>query len=257
MVRHKRRHCTLWKADRSPACRSVMMTLDAMNIDVREVDVNMDKEEHKSPGIISMNPLQTLPILKDRDLVISDSHAISTYLATRYYTEMSKFLLPADPGSRAIVDQFLYFNSSVLHPHYRAASNPILEGSLRIVDEKIIDGIHSAYADLERILTSRSWFSNGSWPSLGDIAIAASISTLNVLVPIDVNKFPRLSSWLHRMSEEKFFCTANKKGLCEFTRRIEYGNCYNPNEAKYPRNSEERRNDLSNTEPDRTTTNAA
>ncbi|XP_063366785.1 glutathione S-transferase 1-like [Cydia amplana] len=243
------KHCTLWKADRSPACRAVLMALDAMNIDVHEVDVNMDKEEHKSPEILSMNPLQTLPILKDRDLIISDSQAITTYLASRYCTEMSKFLLPPGPSSRALVDQFLHFNSSVLYPQYKAASNPILHGTLRIVDEKTNDEIQCAYADMERMLAKRAWFSSGNWPSLGDISLAATVSTLDVLVPIDVSNFPKLSCWLHRMAEEKFFCTANKKGLSEFKRRIECGNCFNHNESKYPRNSEDRRNNISTTEP--------
>ncbi|XP_063626345.1 glutathione S-transferase 1-like [Cydia splendana] len=214
------KHCTLWKADRSPACRAVLMALDAMNIDIHEVDVNMDKEEHKSPGIVSMNPLQTLPILKDRDLIISDSHAITTYLASRYCTEMSKFLLPTDPGSRALIDQFLHFNSCVLYPQYKAASNPILRGTLRNVDKKTNDEIQYAYADMEQMLAKRPWFSSGNWPSLGDISLAATVSTLNILVPIDVSNFPKLSCWLHRMAEENFFCTANKKGLSEFSRRI-------------------------------------
>lgn len=46
------RHCTLWKADRSPACRAVMMALDALDLNITEVDVNMDKGEHRSPEMI-------------------------------------------------------------------------------------------------------------------------------------------------------------------------------------------------------------
>lgn len=49
------RHCTLWKADRSPACRSVMMALDAMDISLTEVDLNMDKAEHTVSDIAAVN----------------------------------------------------------------------------------------------------------------------------------------------------------------------------------------------------------
>nr|UYI58590.1 glutathione S-transferase 19 [Grapholita molesta] len=241
------KHCTLWKADRSPACRSVLMALDALNIDLHEVDINMDKEEHKSPEIISMNPLQTLPILKDRELILNDSHAITTYLATRYGTELRQHLLPKQAGARAAVDQFLHFDSSVLYPQFRAASVPILKGTRRDVDEKTQEQIECAYADMEQMLRKRAWFSGGSWPSLGDISLAATASTLDVLVPIDTTSFPRLSSWLHRMSEERFFCTANKKGLLEFTRRIEHGISDNLQDSKCPRNSEDRRNDAKTT----------
>lgn len=53
------RNCTVWKADRSPACRSVLMALDAMNLSVKEVDVNMDLDEHKSPDMIAVIKCQT------------------------------------------------------------------------------------------------------------------------------------------------------------------------------------------------------
>lgn len=41
------RNVTLWKTDRSPACRAVMMALDAMGLSVNEIDVNMDRGEHR------------------------------------------------------------------------------------------------------------------------------------------------------------------------------------------------------------------
>lgn len=46
------RNVTLWKTDRSPACRAVMMALDAMNLSINEVDVNMDRGEHRTPEMM-------------------------------------------------------------------------------------------------------------------------------------------------------------------------------------------------------------
>lgn len=46
------RNVTLWKSDRSPACRAVMMALDAMSLSVNEVDVNMDRGEHRTPEML-------------------------------------------------------------------------------------------------------------------------------------------------------------------------------------------------------------
>ncbi|CAH0695605.1 unnamed protein product [Spodoptera exigua] len=143
-------HCTLWKADRSPACRAVMMSLDAMNLSVTEVDINIDKEEHKTPQMLSY---------------------------------------------------------------------PILYGNCKYLNAQQIMDIECTYYDLECMLVGKCWF-GGSWATLSDIIFAASVSTLNILVPVDKYKFPRLSGWLYRVSEELFYVTANKKGLCEFTKRI-------------------------------------
>ncbi|KAI8420519.1 hypothetical protein MSG28_008992 [Choristoneura fumiferana] len=213
------KHCTLWKADRSPACRAVMMALDALDLNINEVDVNMDKGEHRSPEMIVMNPLQTLPILKDRNLILNDSNAIATYMATRYWSPHASKLLPSDPGARAMIDQFMFFNSNVLYPRYKEAAHPILYKNCRYVPPNTMCDIQCAYADLEKMLQGRM-FIGGSSPSMGDIMLIATVSTLNILVPIDQIEFPRVSSWVHRMSEEMFYTTANKKGLCEFARRL-------------------------------------
>ncbi|CAG9795981.1 unnamed protein product [Diatraea saccharalis] len=211
------KHCTLWKADRSPPCRAVMMTLDAMNLSITEVDVNMDKGEHRSPELTILNPLQTLPVFKDRELVLNDSHAISIYLAKRYHN--TGRLLPKDPGGNSLIEQLLHFDSGILYPRYRAAANPVLYENCNFVMPQHVSDIESAYCDLEHMLVGKTWL-GGNWPTLGDISIVATVSTLNVLVPIDQNRYPRLTSWLHRMSEEIYYITANKTGLGEFSRRI-------------------------------------
>ncbi|XP_039759255.1 glutathione S-transferase 1-like [Pararge aegeria] len=210
-------HCTLWKSDPSPACRAVMMGLDAMNISVSEVDINMDQAEHRTPDLIALNPQQTLPILKDRELILCDSHAINTYIASRY-CEDEKFL-PSDPAGRAIVDQLLHYDGGILYPHYRACAYPILYESCRFVMPQQIKDVEYAYYELETMLKGRPWFS-GSHMTLGDIAIMATVSTLNVLVPVDKDKYPVLLSWMYRMSKEPFYTTGNLKGLNEFTKRI-------------------------------------
>ncbi|CAB3219715.1 unnamed protein product [Arctia plantaginis] len=231
------KHCTLWKADRSPACRAVMMALDSMNLSITEVDVNMDKGEHRGPDIAALNPLLTLPVFKDRELVLADSHAICTYLASRYCD--SNHILPQDPGGRSIIDQHLHYNSSILYPRFRAAAYPILyENCHFVMPQQIID-IEAAYADLDAMLAGREWF-GGTWVTLSDIVFSSTISTLNVLVPVDKQKFPRLENWLQRVSEELFYVTANKKGLGEFARKIDTG-CNDENEFTCPRSSVRRR----------------
>ncbi|KAJ8717578.1 hypothetical protein PYW07_005508 [Mythimna separata] len=232
------KHCTLWKADRSPACRAVMMALDSMNLSITEVDINMDKGEHRTQEMINLNPLQTLPVFKDRELVICDSHAICTYLAGRYCD--SGRLLPQDPGGRSIVDQHLHYNSSIIYPRFKAAAYPIIYESCNFVMPQQIADIDGTYSDLECMLYKRTWF-GGSWATLSDIVFASTVSTLNVMVPIDKEKYPRLSSWLYRISDELYFVTANRKGLCEFSRRIDCSSVFDDTEFKCPRSSLARR----------------
>ncbi|CAH0401106.1 unnamed protein product [Chilo suppressalis] len=232
------KHCTLWKADRSPSCRAVMMALDALNLSITEVDVNMDKGEHKSPELTTLNPLQTLPIFKDRELILNDSHAISMYLANRYST--SDQLLPRDPGRMSVIAQLMHFDSGILYPRYQMAANPILYENCNFVMPQHVCDIECAYNDLETMLAGKTWLA-GDTTTLADISVAATVSTLNVLVPIDHTRYPRLSSWLDQMSEEIYFITANKTGLGEFTRRIDRGTVCDDSVFKCPRSSTSRR----------------
>lgn len=64
---------------------------------------------------------------------------------------------------------------------------PILYENCNFVMPQQIADIESAYADLESMLVDRSWF-GGSWVTLSDIVFSSTISTLNILVPIDKNK---------------------------------------------------------------------
>lgn len=65
-----------------------------------------------------MNSQHTVPTLQDGDFSVWDSHAINAYLVTKYGKNDS--LYPKDPEKRAVVDQRLHFDSSVLFPRLAA-----------------------------------------------------------------------------------------------------------------------------------------
>lgn len=51
-----------------------------------------------------------------------------------------------------------------------------------------VSDIECSYSDLECLLGGHAWF-GGAWPSLCDLTIAATVSTLNVMVPIDIGRY--------------------------------------------------------------------
>lgn len=59
-----------------------------------------------------MNPQHTIPTLVDNGFVIWDSHAIMSYIVSKYGKDKS--LYPEDLEKRAVVDQRLHFDSSIL-----------------------------------------------------------------------------------------------------------------------------------------------
>ncbi|KAG6445495.1 hypothetical protein O3G_MSEX003974 [Manduca sexta] len=143
----------LYKKDTSPPCRSVRMVLHALGItDVTLIDVNLPEKEHLKEEYIKINPQHTVPTLKDGDLIIWDSHAIATYLVTKYGTNTS--LYPAEPARRAIIDQRLHFDSGVLFATLRGTVEPILYFGEKDYTPQNLDKIRSAYVFLESFLTT-------------------------------------------------------------------------------------------------------
>ena len=67
--------------------------------------------------ICQLNPQHTIPTLDDNGAVIWDSHAICTYLVSKYGKDDS--LYPKDLLVRAKVDQRLHFDTGILFARLR------------------------------------------------------------------------------------------------------------------------------------------
>ena len=101
------------------------MAIEALDLEnVQMVDVNLFEGEHLREEYLKVNPQHTVPMLADNDFYIWDSHAIVTYLVTKY--GKNDDLYPADPEKRAIIDQRLHFDSGILFPSLRGTVEPVL-----------------------------------------------------------------------------------------------------------------------------------
>lgn len=51
-----------------------------------------------------------------------------------------------------------------------------------------VSDIECSYNEMEIMLGEHTWF-GGTWPTLSDITLVATVSTLNVMVPIDATRY--------------------------------------------------------------------
>lgn len=52
--------------------------------------------------------------------------------------------------------------------------------------------------------------------TVADLACIATISTLNVFVPIAANRYPNISAWMAKMQALPYYSKANQVGLDKF-----------------------------------------
>ncbi|XP_967395.2 glutathione S-transferase 1 [Tribolium castaneum] len=206
---------TLYLHHASPPVRAVLITAKAIGLPITEKEVNFATSENLSPEYLKMNPQHTVPTLVDDDgFTIWDSHAIITYLVSKY--AKNDALYPKDLKKRAVVDQRLHFESGVVFPRLAAISWPIIRDGKKSLTQQEKDGIYEAYGFLETFLVGHEWVA-GDFISVADYSLVSIISSLNyILVPIDSLKYPNLDAWLKRMEGRPEYA-ANLKGLEDYS----------------------------------------
>ncbi|KAG5887918.1 hypothetical protein JTB14_003015 [Gonioctena quinquepunctata] len=203
----------LYYADLSPAVRASLLTIEALEIDVELVPVNLMEGEHMKPEFLKMNPFHTVPTLKDGDFAIWDSHAINIYLVEKY--GKNDALYPTDPQAKAVVNQRLLFNSGILFPRVSAIVGSLLREGAKSVSKDKADAVTQGYNFLESLL-ERSTYVAGEKLSLADLSIIATLTSANVLVPIASNRYPKTTEWMSKMQTLPYYEKANQTGLNKF-----------------------------------------
>ena len=204
----------IYKINPSPPVRAVLMTAELLQLNYEPVDIDFFGGEHLTPEYREKNPLHTVPLLQDGEFLLADSHAIITYLISKYGAEKRATLYPNELSVRATIDSRLYFDTSILFPVIRRIVRAIrYAGEKEITAEQIKD-MTDGYDILEKYL-EKTKFVAADHLTIADVSIVASISSANALVPLD-DKYTKVHGWWNLLKEEDFYKKANVPGLTVF-----------------------------------------
>lgn len=104
----------------SPPGRSVILLCKELKLKIEIREIDFCKGGHMQEEFTKMNPQHTLPTLEDNGKFLWDSHAINTYIMSKYgKEEQQRRLYPRGVYQRAVIDQRLHFNNGVLFPSFR------------------------------------------------------------------------------------------------------------------------------------------
>lgn len=159
-----------------------------------------------------MNPQGTIPTLDDNGKYIYDSHAINSYLATAYGNDDT--LCPKDPYLRAVLDQRMHFQDSVLNAKFVGVIGPVHQGKATAFAEEDLHALYSSYDVLETFLT-KSLYIVGDNLTVADFNVVAEVTTSMMFVPslVDTARYPKIFDWLERMNTLPYFDEASTKLL--------------------------------------------
>jgi glutathione S-transferase len=150
------------------------------------------------------SPLRKIPAMRDGDYCLADSSAIIHYLEAKY---PDGALIPAEPEARGRTIWFEEFADTVLSaccgkmffnriiaPRFMG-----LEGDAAAADLAEQNELPPILAYLESIVPEQA-FLVGTELTLADLAVASPfVNFIHMGVPIDANRYPRLTAYIGRM----------------------------------------------------------
>ncbi len=151
---------TLYSGSTDPyshRCRIVLFEKD-MDFEVIDVDMHNKPEE-----IASISPSGKMPVLVERDLILTESNIINEYIDERFPHPQ---LMPPDPVMRARARLVLFNFEHDLFSHVNT-----LEHSLSKASDKARQEIRDSLSQLTPILTKQKYLMNDEFSML-DVAIA-------------------------------------------------------------------------------------
>lgn len=150
---------------------------------------------------LALNPNATVPVIDDDGFVLWESNAICRYLAAQY---RRPDLLPEAPQARAIVEQWMDWQSSELNGAWRYAFMGLVRHSPEHRDASAIrasvENWTRKMAILETQLSKTGAFVAGSTFTLADIVIGLSVNRW-FLTPIDRPVLPAVGEYYARLRE--------------------------------------------------------
>lgn len=163
----------LYDYELSGNCYKVRLLLNLLGIDHKTQTVDFYPErEHKSTGLMQLNPLGQLPIIEDDGQVLRDAQAILTYIAVKYDTS-GQWYPVSDPERLGQVAQWLAFADGITSTASAARLHDTLFYELDI--EAARAGAHRLFRILDEHLwfaeqSGQNWICPGDRPTIADIA---------------------------------------------------------------------------------------
>lgn len=156
-----------------------------------------------------MNPQHTIPVLDDNGAIIIDSHAICSYLSEKYAKDDT--LYPKDLVKRALVDARMHFDTGYLFARIRAFVEPIYYHGCTEISQERRDYFKLTLPIVEAFLENNQYVC-GNEMTLADFCFIASLSSVDRIIGIDEDQYPKLNEWMRRMSRLPNFESTNSEG---------------------------------------------
>ena len=199
---------TLYGSPTCPLSQSVQMTLDLLKLSYTYIEMNTGVTCNYD--FLAMNPHNTVPVLVDDSLVITESSAAMTYLVSQH--RPSQLYPEQGAKKRSQIDQRLQFN---IGRFYKSLTDCLDQGD--DVEDDLID-------DLKEVLMWVNQMTAGGYVlgtsiTIADLALVTTMTTLAACNLVTLHPYKNISTWLENIKQAvPYFENNCQKGAEEFGR---------------------------------------
>ncbi|RWS03386.1 uncharacterized protein B4U79_15337 [Dinothrombium tinctorium] len=181
----------------SPACLSIKMVVNHLNIPVNLIRISMPAYEHLNPEFVKINPAHTIPTIVDNGFTLWESRAIMRYLVNEY--SFGNDLYPNDAKKQAIIDRMLDFDLGSLYPTATEwMYPPVLENKSPNPEKE--EALSEKLKLLDYFL-SKDVYVAGDNLTIADFSLLSSVITFHA-AGHNIDQYANIKSWLNRLEKE-------------------------------------------------------
>jgi len=178
-------------------CRKVLAGLKMIGADYTMTKIDFFKGEQGSPDYLAINPMATIPAMRDGDLLLTESNSILQYAADKVGNAAA---YPTDLKIRADINRWLLWECGSWFPtnYVYLVENcvkPLLGDK---TDQSVLDGEAENFHKLAGILDTRlstSQYITGSSPTIADVAVASPMH-LHVWSKLPLQQHANVQRWI-------------------------------------------------------------
>lgn len=190
---------TIWGRANSLNVQKVLWGLEEIGLAYERIDAGLQFGVNDTAAFKAMNPNGLVPVLKEDDFVLWESHAILRYLTVRHGRGT---LLPADGQVAALADQWMDWSGSIIWAHMR----PVFQNLVRTpADQRNMQAVAEGCAGLAKSFLildehlKKQPFVAGDDFTIGDIPLALLMFRWVALVK-ERPDTPALDQWFKNVS---------------------------------------------------------
>jgi glutathione S-transferase len=194
----------------SPYSWRVMLALERKGLAYTSHQLQLSRQEHKSPQMLAMNFRGRVPVLKDGDYVVFESLAILYYLDLKYPDPP---LFGRSPEEAGVIMRVICEYQSYAESHVMKLVRALFFSEYEAPQDELAQSMHvvaNEARSIEARLAKSDWVV-GETISAADMVIFPALQALlralrkpdgadlsSRFLPLEVN-YPALSRWIARM----------------------------------------------------------